>query len=135
MIIWTNIRNPFLLGVEFLYIGTDIPSECDKILLSKGYYGIIVKNPIRRCYHIAESITGEIIGSAKTRKKVIDRVLLGVEISDSWIMMIMKQQVEWVKNQLKNVEIMESNAFFYKFRKFKLRKRPRRVLNARSIPE
>lgn len=111
MEIYTIMNTPFALGGTSKPIKTEI-EEYERVYLGKGYYGILVKNPKKKLFHIALE-SGAIIGTLSNRQKLIDRTKEDVASGDE---NIMAQQVEQSINQCKQAVLLSQEEFFSKFK-------------------
>lgn len=120
VVIYTYMATPFRVGGPAeTYTGTTIPYDMvDDVPLGRGYRGFVVKNPKRKCVHIAETTSGAIVGTGKTRA-ILRRVCRDVENGKP---SVMRQQVSAAKGMAATAHMLGSAEFFDRFRQFDTRK-------------
>jgi hypothetical protein len=109
--IWTLVYNPFNFGPVNTPTATEI-DEYERIAIGKGYYGLLVYNRIKNLWHLAEEISGAIIGTNKSKTRLVNRVKIDVKSGD---IELMKQQVTEGKDTGKYAKTVSQEEFFKKF--------------------
>jgi len=115
MKVYTEIPTPFRLGTTVGYIKTDI-EEYERIGIGHGYYGILFKNVVADLWHMAQEDCGALIGSDKSKAKLINSVKKDVSGGNT---KLMKEQIKMGKSQMLKANFMEKNLWLRKFRKSK----------------
>jgi len=109
--IYTFQSTPFALGGIQRSIKTTVEEfEVVKIGI---YTCLFVKNTQKNLWHCAEADCGAIIGTNKSKTKLLKQVRGGIESGDPEIM---KKQVEQGKIDCSNASMMEQDIFFSHFR-------------------
>ena len=114
--VYTIISAPFRMGgtlEDKIYTTIE---EYERIDIGFGYFGILFKNPYTDGWHMALEACGALIGSNKSRAKLIKQVK-GDMVSGN--PEIFEQQIEMGKRQMKRSEFMKPDEWFNKFRKEK----------------
>lgn len=109
--IYTWKDEPFSFGGKGRYIGTEI-QEYERIDLGKGFFGLLVRNPYKKPFHMVDEISGALVGSAPTRLAVIKRVRKDVGEGEEEVM---RGQQEEFKGVLQGIPMMENKDFFIAF--------------------
>jgi len=112
MEIYTWMTTPFAFGGKGHFVKTEV-EEYERIKLRHGYWGILAKNPLKDLWHLAEESCGAIIGTAKSRKEVLAKVL---EDMDTGSKDIMEEQIESGEKQRENAKLIPSDRFFEAFK-------------------
>ncbi|HIJ10638.1 TPA: hypothetical protein HA278_01145 [Candidatus Woesearchaeota archaeon] len=110
--IWTYFSTPFMIGVTEKLIGTRV-SGYEVIPLGKRKVGLLVKNPKKRLWHVAEEVCGGIVGTNSRKNRVIASVMEDVRVASGKVM------IEQVKEGLvyrKRVAIIPPEDFFLAFK-------------------
>jgi hypothetical protein len=113
--VYTSMPTPFRLGASESYIKTTI-EEFERIDIGFGYYGILFQNPYNKAWHMGLEVCGSLIGSDKSRAKLIKRVRHDVSSGNP---KIFEQQIEMGKRQMNKADFLERDEWFQKFRKEK----------------
>lgn len=112
--VYTILPEPFRMGGKLeSYIYTDI-AEYERIDIGRGYFGILFQNTHTQYWHIALEDCGALIGTNKSRAKVINAIKKDVSDGDEEIM---KVQIETGKRMLGLATFLERKEWFSKFRK------------------
>ena len=119
MEVYTKMNTPFALGGRYRYIKTEI-QEYERIAIGHDYYGILFKNHHSKLWHMAQEDCGALIGSDKSKSKLVKSVKDDVGNGDT---KLMEQQIEMGKKQMRQADSYETEAWFKKFRKPKVVKR------------
>lgn len=110
--IYTISYTPFVMGGSvYQNIKTKV-SSFERIPIGKGYYGLIVKNPVKKLWHLAIENCGAIIGTNKSKSKLLKSIMKDVETGDE---KIMKEQISKGEIDLKNAKLLSNEDFFSKF--------------------
>jgi len=115
MKVYTEIHTPFSFGAKYAYIKTEI-EEYQRIDIGKGYFGILFKNPSRKLWHIVQEDCGALIGTNKSKSKLIKSVLNDVASGDT---KLMQEQIEIGKKQMSQAHSLERDEWFKRFPKSK----------------
>ena len=113
--VYTSMPTPFRLGGSEGYIKTTI-EEYERVHIGSGYFGILFQNPYNKAWHMALEDCGALIGSDKSRAKLIKRVKNDVSGGD---INLMKAQIIMGKNQMNQADFLKRDEWFGKFRKEK----------------
>ena len=113
--VYTSMPTPFRLGTSESYIKTTI-EEFERIKIGSGYFGILFQNPYNKAWHMGLEACGALIGSDKSKAKLIKRVRSDVSSGDP---KIFEQQIEMGKKQMNQADFLEKDEWFQKFRKEK----------------
>jgi hypothetical protein len=87
--------------------------EFERIDIGKGYYGLLVKNPVKKLWHMVQEDCGCLIGTHKSKASLIQLVKNDVETGDE---KVMKEQIESGKKLVERATFMEPEEFFKLFR-------------------
>ena len=104
--IWTAAYSPFIMGGD---VNAPIATEVevgDPIDLGGGIKGFVVVSPKGRI-HVAEASTGAFVGTD------VDKVKADIAAGDP---AVMKKQLAEAKEQFKNANHLEPEAFWGRFR-------------------
>lgn len=112
MEVYTVMPTPFRLGGTSINIKTTI-EEYERVLIGRGFYGILFKNPIKNLWHMSLENCGALIGTDKSRASLIKRIKKDIFIGDEKIMM---KQIEQGISELKGAAVMERDEWFEKFK-------------------
>jgi hypothetical protein len=112
MEVYTRMSTPFAMCGTHIFIKTDI-QKYEKIDLGKNYFGILFKNSNSKLWHMALENCGALIGSDKSKTKLVKRTKDDVSSGDP---KIMESQIEVGRQQLKQAKILETKEWFKKFR-------------------
>ena len=116
MEVYTKIHTPFRLGANYAYIKTEI-EEYERINIGQGYFGILFKNPSRQLWHMAQEDCGALIGSNKSKTKLVKSVLDDVKNGSP---QLMKEQIELGKKQISQADSLDRDDWFKRFSKSKV---------------
>jgi uncharacterized ubiquitin-like protein YukD len=112
MEIYTLHYNPWVFGGSvWQTIKTEV-EVFEKISLGKGHYGLLIKNPVKDLWHIAEEKCGAIIGTDKSKVRLIKKTKKDVLTGDK---KVMKEQIAKGKEDLSNAKLLSQKDFFSKF--------------------
>jgi len=115
MEVYTKVPTPFSFGGKYAFIKTKI-DEYERINIGNGYFGILFKNPKRNLWHMVQEDCGALIGSDKSKAKLVKSVLDDVKNGSP---KLMKQQIEMGKKQMSQAHSLKRNEWFKKFTKSK----------------
>jgi hypothetical protein len=115
MKVYTEVPTPFRFYSSVGFIRTEI-EEYERISIGHGYYGILFKNIVADLWHMAQEDCGALIGSDKSKAKLIKSVKQDVKGGSP---KLMKQQIKMGKSQMIKADFMERTLWFRKFRKSK----------------
>jgi hypothetical protein len=112
--VYTIIPAPFRMGGTLEdYIYTTI-EEYERVDIGSGYFGILFQNPHTNAWHMAIEDCGALIGTLKSRAKLIKQVKSDVA---SGTPEILEQQLKMGKRQMNQAEFMDRIEWFSRFRK------------------
>lgn len=83
--IYTIQNTPFALGGTHRLVKTTL-NEFEVVELGQGFTGILVKNPQKRLWHIAEQTSGALVGTKSTKKAVKQMVKNDIAQGDKKLM-------------------------------------------------
>jgi hypothetical protein len=109
--VYTKMPTPFAFGGTHVFIKTDI-EEYQRIDIGASYFGILFQNPITKSWHIALEDCGALIGTQKSRTKLISTVKKDVSTGTP---KIFEQQIVMGKKQMSQAKFMERDEWFSKF--------------------
>lgn len=113
MKIYTYCNNPFRMGgPQYDVIATEI-QEYERVDLGKGFFGVVVKNSVKKMWHIADEVSGALVGTDKSRKALIKKTIADVECAD---VETMRGQQEHFKDVGKKAIVFNNEDFFKRFR-------------------
>jgi len=116
MEIYTYSSNPMRMGGrQYDIIKTNVENY-ERVELGKGYFGVVVKNPVKEAFHLAEETSGALIGSDAKKMNLIKKVKKDVSTGDSEVM---KKQIEQGAYERKSADLLEPSEFFRRFKHFK----------------
>jgi hypothetical protein len=92
----------------------------ERVELGKGYFGVVVKNPVKEAFHLAEETSGALIGSDVRKMNLIKKVKKDVSTGDPEVMKI---QIKQGKHEREIAISLESPEFFRRFKHFKDRRK------------
>lgn len=84
--VYTVHLTPFGLGGISEEVATELLGYPEEVDLGRGYKGLLVRNPRIELWYIFESESGALIGTARYRQDVLDRVRADVATGDPAIM-------------------------------------------------
>jgi len=113
MEVYTKMSTPFSFGGKYAYIKTAI-EEYERIDIGYGYYGILFKNHHTKEWYMAQEDCGALIGSDKSKSKLVKSVKDDVGNGNT---KLMEQQIEMGKKQMSQADYYEPEQWFKKFRK------------------
>lgn len=112
--VYTEIPTPFrVAGPSYSPLKTEI-EEYERIDIGGGYYGILFHNKSVNLWHMAQEDCGALIGSDKSRAKLIKSIKKDVSIGDPEVM---KNQIEMGKKQMRKADSVNPETWFNRFRK------------------
>ncbi len=112
MEVYTVMPTPFAIARVSINIKTTI-EEYERILIGRGFYGILFKNPVKNLWHISLENCGALIGTNKSRATIIKEIKKDIFDGDEKIMM---KQIEQGISELKGAAVMERDEWFEKFK-------------------
>ena len=83
--VYTAQNNPFAFGPGRSFIKT-LVAEYERVALGAGYYGLLLRNPARRLWHLALEGCGALVATDKSRSAVLRKVRHDVETGDPALM-------------------------------------------------
>ena len=90
--VYTTIPAPFRLGTNVDYIKTEI-EEYQRVDIGSGYFGILFQNLITKSWHMGLEDCGALVGTNKSRAKLIATVKK--DVSGGYL----NQRLKWVNNK------------------------------------
>lgn len=113
MEIYTFSSNPFRMGgPQFDIIKTNV-EEYERINIGKGYFALIVKNPLKNLWHFVLENCGAIIWTDNNKEGGIKKVKSDVETGDE---KIMEEQIKKGLNDRSHAILLETDDFFKRFK-------------------
>ena len=113
MEIYTLRYSPFVMGGPTTFpIKTEI-GEFERVPIGQGYYGLLVENPVKRLWHMVLEDCGAVIGTNKSKARLLKGIKNDVNTGDP---KMMKQQISQGKTDLKNAKVTDVFEFFHGFR-------------------
>lgn len=110
--IYTRELTPFAMGGPLCRNIKTRVEEYEVIKLSDSITGILVKNSAKKIWHLAEQSCGAIIGTNKSKSKLIKQVKNDVSKASK---KVMAQQMEQGKNDCKGAMSVNREHFFSQF--------------------
>lgn len=104
---------PFTMGGKVNRPIKTTIEEYTRVDIGKGYYGILVKNPFRKLWHIVQEDCGCLIGTHKNKADLLKQVRDDVATGDE---KLMKKQIEDGKKLLERAQTLEPKKFFEMFK-------------------
>lgn len=104
---------PFTFGGDIQRPIKTTIEEYTRVDIGKGYYGILVKNPVRNLWHLAQEDCGCLIGTHKNKADLLKQVRNDVKTGDEELM---KEQIEKGKKLLDRAHTLEPQKFFEMFK-------------------
>lgn len=112
--VYTIMPAPFRMGGTLEdYLKTEI-EEYKRVDIGAGYFGILFHNPHTDNWHMALEACGALIGTNKSKAKLIKQVKGDVE---SGTPEIFEKQIEMGKSQMRQAQRTSSEDWFSRFRK------------------
>lgn len=115
ILVYTSIPTPFSFGGIRAFVSTRI-REYERIDIGRGYFAILFKNKYANLWHIALESCGALIGSNKSKAKLIASVKKDTETGDK---KVMEQQIRTALEQRDRAMYLEPDQWFQKFSKTK----------------
>ena len=110
--VYTEIPTPFrIAGPSYSPIKTEI-EEYERVDIGTGYYGILFHNDSANLWHMAQEDCGALIGTDKSRAKLIKSIRKDVSGGDP---RTMKLQIEMGKKQMKIADPVDPETWFNRF--------------------
>lgn len=109
--VYTKMPTPFALGGLHTFIKTEI-EEYERIDIGAGYFGILFQNKINKGWHLALESCGALIGTKKSRAKLISTVKKDVSTGTPEIF---EQQIKMGMKQMSQAHFTERDEWFSKF--------------------
>lgn len=109
--VYTIMSTPFAFGGTHVFIKAKI-KEYERIDIGQKYFGVVFKNPHTKNWHLALECCGALIGTDKSKSKLIKDVKKDIETGDK---SLMKAQITMAKNQIKQAQLLETSQWFEKF--------------------
>lgn len=105
--VWTEARRPFVMGGKVNYVlGAKVP-VLGPFDLGKGYSGYLALHPKTEATHVVESETGAFVGLS------LEEVRADIAEADEEVM---KQQIAAARERVKEIELVNPDKFWSKFR-------------------
>lgn len=109
MYIYTFSQNALTFGKKPESIKTNI-EEYARVVLGKGIFGILVRNPIKPdLFHLAEEQSGAIVGTGATAEEVVTSVKQDIAATDIDTILA---QIREAKVECQDAREFESAHFF-----------------------
>jgi hypothetical protein len=104
---------PFVMGGETHQPVKTHVEKFERVEIGKGYYGLLVQNPVKNLWHMVQEDCGCIIGTHRDKNTLIESVMQDVKTGDT---SVMKEQIEFGKELVKRAREMEPKKFFSMFK-------------------
>lgn len=111
--IFTFISNAFQFGGTGKWSKTEV-EEFERISLGKGFFGILVKNPIKKLWHLAEESSGALVGTSSDKESMIKSVKKDIEQCKD--LAYMTEQVEEQIERREQSLLIPNKEFFSSFK-------------------
>jgi len=114
--VYTLVSTPFrIAGPPHSPLKTEI-EEYERVHIGNGYFGILFHNDSANMWHMAQEDCGALIGSDKSKMKLVRKVRADVSGGNAEVM---KEQIETGKKQLKQADYTSPESWFDRFSKEK----------------
>jgi hypothetical protein len=113
MEIFTYSSNPFKIGGPQRDVISTIIEKFERIDLGKGYFGILIKNPVLPLFHMAEERSGALVGTLKSRAGLIKRIKNDIKAGEKEVM---EEQVKIAMREKSQAIELSSRDFFSRFK-------------------
>jgi hypothetical protein len=104
---------PFVMGGDTWQPMKTTVEEFERIAIGHGYYGLLVKNPVKNLWHMVQEDCGCLIGTDKSRANLIKMVKKDVATGDK---KVMKEQIKQGLYLIARATRVEPKEFFSKFK-------------------
>ena len=108
---WTYRATPFAFGGTREIIGVAL-DEYGRVSIGAGYYGLVVQNAPKACWHLFLEKGGALIGTAKSRRGVIKQVKEDVQQGSAETL---AEQAGFSKTEAAKARMLKPDEFFNAF--------------------
>ena len=110
--IYTRQNTPFAFGGTSRLVKTAV-TKFEAIELGQGFSGILVKNPQKKLWHVAEETSGALVGTKSTKKAVLQMVKNDIAQGEK---KLMDKQVAHALEESKEAILIPQDEFFSLFK-------------------